>query len=49
MKMPRYFTEGLSDVKSPTRSVSRSRCRTGASAHQYHGLTPMARDTESNP
>ena len=48
MKTPRYFTKGSSEMKfSPYFTFAF--CFTGTSAHQYHGLTPIASEIWKTP
>ncbi len=49
MKMPRYLTDGRFEVTGVTSTVRLFCFLMGVSIHQYHGLTPMAREMESRP
>ena len=49
MNIPRYFTEGAFESKSLTVRLMLLRVCTGASSHQYHGLTPMVLLSDIRP
>lgn len=49
IKMPLYFTLGAPCTFRPPNAQTPSLLRTGTSAHQYHGLTPICSLTSYKP